>query len=47
MDFEKCKDFILEKKGLGVIKLLVTILNGGYFIQKKVFSQQLINSNFK
>ncbi|WP_297581039.1 helix-hairpin-helix domain-containing protein [uncultured Lactobacillus sp.] len=42
MDFEKIKDFILEKKGL-VIGIIATILIGGYFIQKN--NQPAINNS--
>ena len=42
MDFEKIKDFILEKKGL-VIGIIVAILIGGYFIQKN--NQPVVNNN--
>lgn len=42
MDFEKIKDFFLEKKGL-VIGIVAVILIGGYFIQKN--NQPAINNN--
>ena len=42
MDFEKIKDFILEKKGV-VIGIIVAILIGGYFIQKN--NQPVVNNN--
>lgn len=34
MDLEKIKEFIIEKK-IWVIGIIVLILGGGYFIQKK------------
>ncbi len=42
MDFEKIKDFILEKKGT-VIGIVVVVLIGGYFIQKN--NQPAINNS--
>ena len=42
MDFEKIKDFFLEKKGL-VIGIVAVILIGGYFIQKN--NQPAIRAN--
>lgn len=42
MDFEKIKDFIVEKKGI-VIGIIVVVLIGGYFIQKN--NQPTINNS--
>lgn len=42
MDFEKIKDFIVEKKGI-VIGIIVVVLIGGYFIQKN--NQSAINNS--
>lgn len=42
MDFEKIKEFIIEKKFI-VIGVIVLVLGGGYFIQKN--NQPAVNNN--